>query len=214
MLRSAEVGGRGVDPEDERSLRQFLATIHGLVRHIDDAMGRIIERLDLGRTLVCFTSDHGDYSGHRGLRGKLPWIPFDGLARVPLVIAGSGVQPGVRTDRLVQSFDLVATCLDHAGAAPPSGLALDSVSLRPFLTGAADLKEDRAVFCRTQGIAMVRRGDHKLITRARRDVSMLFDLADDPDESQYIRGGPHEAELQALLDDFFAQSVAAVNTNA
>ncbi len=117
----------------------------------------------------------------------------------------------------MQSFDLVATCLDHAGVDPPPGLELDSVSLLPFLTGAADLPDDRSVFCRTQGIAMVRRGRRKLITRARRDVRMLFDLADDPDESHDISGEPgepDEADLWAALDDYYARPVEVVDAYA
>ena len=76
--------------------RRFLATVRGLIKHIDDAIGRLVDRLDLASTLVAFTSDHGDYAGHRGLLRKTPWMPFDDLARVPLFYAGHGVagRPG------------------------------------------------------------------------------------------------------------------------
>jgi arylsulfatase A-like enzyme len=76
---------------DEQHLGRLLATLRGLIKHIDDAIGRLVARLDLATTLMAFTSDHGDDAGHRGLLRKTPWMPFDDLARVPLFYAGYGV---------------------------------------------------------------------------------------------------------------------------
>ena len=61
-------------------------------------------------TIIFFTSDHGDYAGHRGPMRKKPWVPFDDLARVP--VRGGG--PG-RPQRATGSRSLVAE---------PLGLAL------------------------------------------------------------------------------------------
>ncbi|MDP4376021.1 sulfatase-like hydrolase/transferase, partial [Escherichia coli] len=52
-------------------VKGMLAAIRALVRHIDANVGRLLERVDLENTLICFTSDHGDYGGHRGLLGKV-----------------------------------------------------------------------------------------------------------------------------------------------
>jgi choline-sulfatase len=92
-------------------VRTSLALVRGLVRQIDDGLGRVVSQLPLERTVVFFTSDHGDYAGHRGLIGKNPWIAFDDLARVPFFVAGAGVAGGRRTPQLVQSFDVALTCL-------------------------------------------------------------------------------------------------------
>ena len=117
---------------DERRVRVFLATVRGLIKHIDDAIGRLIEQLDMTSTLVAFTSDHGDYAGHRGLMRKTPWMPFDDLARVPLFYAGHGVAGGRVVPDLVQSYDFALTALDYAGLAP--GIEdVDGRSLRPLL---------------------------------------------------------------------------------
>ena len=126
-------------------LARSLAVTRGLIRQIDDAMGPILDRLDRGRTLVAFTSDHGDYAGHRGLIRKMPWMAFEDLARVPLVIAAPDGAAGARHAEVVQNSDLALTLLDYAGVATdpePFG----SVDLRPVLRGdpaAAD--PDRAV---------------------------------------------------------------------
>ena len=68
-------------------LRGALAITRGLIRQIDDALAPVLDRIDLDTTLVAFTSDHGDYAGHRGLVRKIPWIAFDDLVRVPLVVS-------------------------------------------------------------------------------------------------------------------------------
>ena len=97
-------------------------------------MGAVLERIDLDSTQVGFTSDHGDYAGHRGLLRKTPWIPFDDLARVPFVVAGPGIAGGRRVTSLVQSCDFALTCLDFAGVKAPQGIDFDTRSLRPLLS--------------------------------------------------------------------------------
>ena len=162
---------------DEQRLRRFLATVRGLIKHIDDAVGRLVEHLDMASTLVAFTSDHGDYAGHRGLLRKTPWMPFDDLARVPLFYAGHGVEGGRVVPDLVQSYDFALTALDYAGLEP--GVEdVDGRSLRPLLAGqpeAADL--ERSVFCAIgMGWPMIRRGNHKYFVHAQHGSPVLFDL--------------------------------------
>ena len=144
----------------EPAMRAFLATVRGLVRQIDDAVGSLLQQIDLSSTVVFYTSDHGDYAGHRGLLRKTPWIPFDDLARVPFAVSGPGITPGRRVASLVQSSDFALTCLDYAGVDPPEGIAFDSRSLRPLLCDrATDADVDRAVFsATTMGWPMVRLG--------------------------------------------------------
>ena len=109
------------------------------MKQIDDALPHA-SRPQLTRTsqsIVFFTSDHGDYAGHRGLMRKNPWIPFDDLARVPFFVAGGGVAGGRRVPQLVQSCDVASTCLPRL--CPRSGTPAESRStrrsLRPILDG-------------------------------------------------------------------------------
>ncbi len=195
--------GRGikrVDPNDPEPLKRWLATIRGLVKHIDDAAGAVLDRLDLDRTLVWFTSDHGDYSGHRGLLRKKPWLPMEDLARVPLCAAGLDIAAGHRTSQLAQSFDFVRTSLDFAGLEPPAALDMDSRSLRPLLVdGVTD--PDRPVFCSAFGWNMVRRGSCKLVRWEAWNTQLLFDLDDDPIESIDRATDPaYAADLADLLE--------------
>jgi choline-sulfatase len=200
-----------VDPENERPLRRFLATVRGLVRHIDDAIGHVLEHLDRSDTVVLFTSDHGDYAGHRGLMRKNPWLPFDDLARIPLVVAAPDAAPGRRVPALVQSSDVVLTCLDYAGVAPPDDIDFDSRTLRPHTTSRTlPAVDDRAVFCATtMGWPMVRRGAFKYLEQRSSRTGVLFDLDHDPEERVDLlaRGGVGRLadDLRAALDEEMAR---------
>jgi arylsulfatase A-like enzyme len=91
-----------------------------LLKLVDKAIGRILEALELSGmaddTIVVFTSDHGDLLGaHGGLIQK--WCnAFDEATRVPLLIAGPGIEPGGDGVGLVTSHvDLIPTLLGLAG---------------------------------------------------------------------------------------------------
>jgi arylsulfatase len=194
---------------DEQRLRRFLATVRGLIKHIDDAIGRVVARLDLSSTLVAFTSDHGDYAGHRGLLRKNPWMPFDDLARVPLFFAGHGVQGGRVVPGPVQSYDFALTALDFAGIEP--GIDdVDGRSLRPLLNGRGDGADlGRSVFCAIgMGWPMVRRGAYKYFVHAQHRSPVLFDLERDPGERVNLAGDPRYAPIERELADDLAQRMA------
>jgi arylsulfatase A-like enzyme len=201
---------------DRDGVQRFVATVRGLLKHIDDAIGRLVSQLDLTSTTLFFTSDHGDYSGHRGLMRKNPWIPFDDLARVPLFACGAGVSGGRRISALVQSSDLARTWLDFAGVETPDEVKSASDGLYDVLTDdscALDLA--RAVYSATTvDWPMVRRGAVKLIEHAvhgKNGQAVLFDLDTDPGETvNHIDDPVYDnvrVELEALLDHARAQSV-------
>ena len=189
------------DAERPHRLRRFLATVRGLIRQIDDVVGRVLAKVDLDTTVVLFTSDHGDFAGHRGLMRKVPWVPFDDLARVALVAAGPGIQSGQRIADPVQTSDIPLTLLDLAGVLPPDGLAFDSRSLLPHLRGrpsSADV--DRDVFSAiSMGWPMVRKGRFKLIGHVERPGKVLFDMDHDAHEQVNLFLDPDFAEVSEDL---------------
>jgi choline-sulfatase len=199
--------GRVTSP---RELGRQLALTRGLVSQIDDSLGRILELLDLDRSVVCFTSDHGDFGGHRGMFRKVPWIPFEDLWRVPLVVAAPDAAPGTQRDEPVQNMDWVLTALDYAGV-PYDPSCFDGRDLRPALTDPSRaLDRDRTLLAGVaDGWPTVRRGRHKLITRAHFTLPghALFDLEADPGETVDLAADPAHADLVADLTDLLHRSV-------
>jgi arylsulfatase len=193
--------GWRVAQHGEAALRRRLAHTLGLLDHLDETIGRIVAGLDSGRTIVAFTSDHGDFAGNRGLAGKVPWIPFDDLVRVPFAVTGPGVVAGRRVSSPVRSFDLAPTLCELAGVAAPVE-EMDGRSLVPELQGRAGPVDDRpVVFCTDMGWPAARKGRWKYILRPQVWAAVLFDLESDPGEiTDLIAGGEHRHVEEELAD--------------
>jgi choline-sulfatase len=187
----------------EEAVKSKLAFIRALIRQIDDSVKELLRHVSLENTVVFFTSDHGDYGGHRGLLGKVPWIPFEDLAKVPFFAVGAKVTGGRRVRELVQSCDFALTSLELAGVEPPAG-GFDTKSLVGVLAG-APADPDRAAFCAlSMGWPMIRRKGSKLIWHASGE-EVLYDLAADPGETKNL-----VEEHKALAGDLFAELYSAL----
>jgi arylsulfatase len=197
----ASFAPRYVSALSPERVKQTLALIRAMIRQIDDHLARLISHVSVDDTVVFFTSDHGDYGGHRGLMGKLPWLPFDDLARVPFFALGAGVEGGRRVASPVQSCDFAATCLELAGLEPPA--QLDTESLASVLRGAPE-DPDRDVFCaHSVGWPMIRRGNLKMLGHwvgaKMTGVEAVFDLESDPGERKNL--APENPALVMTLRD-------------
>ncbi len=181
------------------------ALYYATISHIDHHVGRILATLqELGQlenTLVVFTSDHGDYMGDYGLILKSPSVPYDALARVPMIAAGPGCREGVICDDLVSLVDLLPTVAAAAGAAtPPSVQGRD---LAPLLTGSQGQQDAKpwrdAVFSETREIKAVRTERYKYLYHARLGIEELYDLRADPGERHDLAPDPANAATIAEL---------------
>lgn len=122
------------DSLSEAQIRLLRATYLGLVAEVDHHVGRLLQWLDdtgqADDTLVVLTADHGEMLGDWGLWGKRN--PFEASWRVPLMIAGPGVEAG-RLDALSCSVDIVPTLLEWLGDGADHNF--DGRSLWPLLRG-------------------------------------------------------------------------------
>jgi len=114
-----------------------IPTYMGLVRQIDDHIGRLMEFMKsagrLDDTLIVFTSDHGDLLGDHWLGEKEMF--YEASAGVPLIIVHPGVDVrGTVVDSLVEAIDLLPTFRDALGQ-PADDQWLEGVSLLPHLRG-------------------------------------------------------------------------------
>jgi arylsulfatase A-like enzyme len=130
-----EIGARGPSvyrAHTDNEFRRMRCTYYGLVSHIDQQIGRLIDFLreteQLKNTIILYTADHGDLIGEYGQFGK--GMFYDISTRVPCIIAGPGVPEGKRTSCLTECVDVATTLLDVADIPIP-----DSMVGRNMFTG-------------------------------------------------------------------------------
>src|SRR5699024_2608795 len=115
-------------------VRGHLADYYGMISHLDDGIGRILAHLERSglaeNTLVVYTADHGLALGQHGMMGKQSL--YEHSLRVPLLLAGPGIEAGRVLDPLSLHADLLPTLLGRAGAPVPPGV--QGHDLGPLLT--------------------------------------------------------------------------------
>ncbi len=104
---------------------QHLPGYYGMVKRLDDALGRIMDALySLGLsddTIVLFTSDHACHFKTRNAEYKRSC--HDSSIRVPTAIWGPGFDVGRELPQITSLIDLPATLLDGAGIPIPEEFA-------------------------------------------------------------------------------------------
>ena len=172
----------------EAGVREYLRCWYAQVSMMDWCIGRILQALDdLGladRTLVIFTSDHGNMLGQHGMIEKAVEAFYDDLMRVPLIMRLPARLPAGNTcATFAASVDLAPTILDVLGAPPLS--KVHGRSLRPFIEGAADDERpafgERGDLAKPEVARMIRTRQWKLCLHPRGQRE-LYDLVNDPDE--------------------------------
>jgi arylsulfatase A-like enzyme len=117
------------------STHQHLAGYYGMVKRLDEALGRLLDALkslDLtNNTILLFTSDHGCHFKTRNAEYKRSC--HESSIRVPTAIQGPGFDGGGQVRELVSTVDLPSTLLDAAGLPVPE--EMQGHSILPLLQG-------------------------------------------------------------------------------
>ncbi|MFO0808566.1 MAG: sulfatase [Gemmataceae bacterium] len=124
---------------DTPQTRQARARYSAAVADADRDLGRVYDAAHkaLGDdTFFLFSSDHGSQFPF----GK--WNAYDAGVRTPLLAVWPGhIAPGSRSDAMVSWIDVLPTCFEIAGGAPPGDLS--GRSMLGVLTGKAAAHRDR-----------------------------------------------------------------------
>jgi arylsulfatase A-like enzyme len=198
------------------------AVYAGMIQEMDDAVDRILKKLDelklTERTIVVFTSDNGGLSTAEGsptsnlpLRAGKGWN-YEAGHRVPWIVRAPGrVEAGSECDTPVITPDLYPTLLEMAGVPAPANQAIDAVSLAPLLLKKGGLPE-RSLYWHyphysNQGGrpgGAIRSGTFKLVEFFEDSRVELYDLASDPGEERDLASAqPERAEkLRKELADW------------
>ena len=186
------------------ALRSARAGYYGLINHIDDQLyWFLVEFMRMsareGREwLIVFTSDHGEMLGDHYYFRKCE--PYEGSARVPLLIRGSNglnLPAGFTSEAPVCLEDIMPTMLEAAGVPAPTDL--DGRSLLPLIRGECERvrellhSEHSPCYSEAQAFHALTDGRWKYIWRPFTGAEQLFDLAEDPGECQDLSAADPEA---------------------
>ena len=107
-----------LDYADERTGREFQNYYYHCIRDTDRYLMQVLQALQASgqdqRTIIVFTSDHGELLGAHGLRGK-GTVPYREAVRVPLLLRLPDGARGATTQALASHVDLAPTLLAAAG---------------------------------------------------------------------------------------------------
>ncbi len=182
-----------------------MVNYYGMVKCIDDNVGKIVDYLDaeqlLSKTIIVFTSDHGDLLGEHGKDNK--GNPFEASAKSAFIISFPGTLPS-RT-----RLDAAFTCVDFS----PSVLSLMGVNKSGqeegrdlsslFMNGTPSEWNDIA-FMRGTGshtgpdmnwLSAVSDRYKLVLSPNENDVPWLYDLEVNPDETINYYTDPEYKEV-------------------
>ncbi len=179
-------------PEPKQGPRKDRAEAYKeMMASMDTGIGKIVDTVaSLGlaeETFIFFFSDNGPCPpGSAGpFRGGKASV-WEGGHRVPAIGYWPGVIPaGTETAETCLGMDLFPTLLSMSGVEIPPKLNLDGIDILPVMTGVGK-NPDRTVFWRHHEQKAARRKNWKLVVRKENAAPELYDLSNDPGESQDI----------------------------
>ena len=208
-VREAHVA-RDFEHLTEQDWVEVTAHYLGLCALVDTQLGRIREHLvrtgEWARTIVVFTSDHGDMMGAHGLMEKGHWLHYEESLRVPLLVRHPDGRH-TRSNNLVSMVDVGATLAELAGVPwdePHDGRSFASMvgnaeaaPTRDHVTAETALHDGRPggngdpfraadwSFPRDALNASIRTATHRYVFRSH-DECELYDLIRDPHEQRNL----------------------------
>ncbi|MEM7147429.1 MAG: sulfatase [Verrucomicrobiota bacterium] len=167
-----------------------MAQYHGMMKCIDDNVGRIIgalrEKGILDDTILVFTADHGDMRGEHGRQNK--GVPMEASAKIPFLIRyPEKIAAETRIDHVYNTVDFLPTMLSMMGvetAGREEGRDFAAI----FESGKAPKDWEDVTFMRSTGKTGATKGWFSAVTPRYKlivsgyDEPWLLDLEEDPDE--------------------------------
>ncbi|OEJ98814.1 hypothetical protein A8C32_06400 [Flavivirga aquatica] len=166
---------------DKVALQQYF----GMVKHVDDSVGRILKFLEENNlsdnTIVVFTSDHGDMFFEHNRRNK--GVPYEASARIPFVIRyPKKIKAGKVINTAYTNVDFTPTILGLMGVETNTKFhGLDTS--KDFINKKKEITSDRITYyAKSGGWWVTAVNDRYKLVIDKREKPYLFDLEKDPDE--------------------------------
>jgi N-acetylglucosamine-6-sulfatase len=210
-IESGEMSGKDVTRwKYQRYIKDYLRCI----RSLDEGVGEILDYLEESglaeNTIVIYSSDQGFYLGEHGWYDKR-WM-FEESFAMPFLIRWPGViEPGTRSEALIQNIDYAPTFLEIAGAEIPE--TIQGRSLLPVLKSGGKAPEgwrkglyyfySGEMTHRVPAHDGVSNGRHKLMYFPDTDSWNLFDLKVDPQELNSLHDDASYAEVLSQMKTLY-----------
>ncbi|MCG9128032.1 sulfatase-like hydrolase/transferase [Candidatus Poribacteria bacterium] len=194
---------KNMNPEfeygEEGKLRADYA---GNITLIDDQIGEILDTIqmrgELDNTVIIFSSDHGEMNGDYGLIYKSNFL--NGAVRVPLLVRTPDTLKHTTLNRVsdtpVEWIDIGPTLVEAAGG---------KIEHRQFGKSLCNTVTDTNFSHREYAISeyggevMLLNQEWKVALNTDGDVYLLFNVQNDPDETNNLAGLPKMQELETQL---------------
>ena len=183
------------------TVRTLMPKYFGMVECLDDNIGRILDTLRkhkiLDRTIIAFTSDHGDLCGEHGRLNK--GVPYEGSARIPFLFYVPGkIKAGTVVNEALSCVDFLPTVMnlmEHQTPGKEQGRDASILFQKP------NAKWDDVSIIRGAGGAhwMMAASDRLKLVFSANSKPWLFDLQKDPDElNNHLTRPEHRQEIRRL----------------
>ncbi len=192
------------DHPSGKYIRRMRELYYAAITHVDYHIGRVLSTLEqIGQrdnTLIIFISDHGELLGDYGAYQK--WFPYDSCARIPFIVRyPEKIQSGTVDYSFVDLNDILPTVLDVAGIEYPADIELPGESL--FREGIKKKNRDYQYIEYSQGNRRwisLRDKWYKYNYYYGGGFEELFDIVNDPHETQNLLDGDQSKEVTAIRE--------------
>jgi arylsulfatase A-like enzyme len=216
-----------LNPNVPEELHQQARTeLQGYYAHCtatDQAVGELLDRVkELGlwdKTIIYFTSDHGEIMGAHGARIKQKQVPWIESAGVPLIISDPSGMSKMKLEMSVTTPDISATLLELAGIDIPE--IFEGKSFADAVLNGKDDTGKASLYMLVSPFAAVRE-EYKREYRAVKTSEytyvkvidgpwMLFDDKKDPFQQNNLVGDPDFAGLQENMEKLLEEELQRIN---
>ncbi|NKB77941.1 MAG: sulfatase-like hydrolase/transferase [Gammaproteobacteria bacterium] len=218
-------GGAQLTPQmmmyqGDREIQEARALTAGMISCVDDAVGNVLDALrangQFDDTVICFSSDHGDYLGDFNLllKGSLP---FRGITRVPFIWSDPDNRTGTVSNALTSTIDIAATVCQRAGLEPYNGM--QGLSLMPSMQKDVGVRDSlliefnesspRLCFTRPARVRSLVIQQWRYTIYGGLEWGELYHLADDPHESNNLWDDPDYRLIRGELAELLCHQLTA-----
>ena len=192
-------------PREEAEIRRHIAEYYAMITHLDSEIGRLLDALhesgEEDNTIIVFTGDNGLAVGQHGWLGKEDI--YEHGVRVPLILAGPGIEQNVRNEAYVYLYDIFPTLCEFAGLTAPD--SVDGKSFAHLLDNNHGQQfRDELYLIFDQFVRGVKDDRYKLIEYRNGDEdgdkwTFLYDLKNDPWETRNLADDDNYKDLVSRM---------------